>query len=197
LEQLGDEILEIGSSLGQARTGRGGRLIETLAVVSADQANANSLSARYGTGTFPLHTDGAHLPEPPHFLVLACVRPGSSPVPTVLARFDALGLGPAEIEVCEAAPFLVRNGRRSFYSTILAPSRPFVRFDSGCMAAINDAAIEITQTILACAGSLSLPSIEWAPGDILVIDNWQILHGRGRSAVAASTGRELLRVTVQ
>jgi hypothetical protein len=35
----------------------------------------------------PLHTDGAHHPLPPRFILLACVMPGSQPVSIVIVRF--------------------------------------------------------------------------------------------------------------
>lgn len=44
---------------------RGGPAISTLRPVDRTEAEPNSLSARYGKGAQPLHTDGAHLPEPP------------------------------------------------------------------------------------------------------------------------------------
>lgn len=196
-DHRGDEILSLAHTLGEPCVGRNGQLLERLAPMESKQANANSLSAAHGVAAFPLHIDGAHKPEPPHFVILACECPGSSPVPTILARFDELDLTPAERHQCEAAPFLIRNGRWSFYSTILDPSRPFLRFDQGCMTALSEAASDVVRTIAACVVKLNPAVIEWTAGDILIIDNWRVLHGRGLPSSATSTDRRLMRVSVQ
>lgn len=47
-------------------TRRGGPALSTLRPVDPAEAEPNSLSARYGKGIQPLHTDGAHLPHPRH-----------------------------------------------------------------------------------------------------------------------------------
>jgi alpha-ketoglutarate-dependent taurine dioxygenase len=46
------------------------------------------------------------------------------------------------------------------------------------------------------AESSALP-FHWNADDMLVIDNWQVLHGRGVGEAAASEDRELVRVTIQ
>ena len=102
-DRLGDEILSLARTLGEPCVGRNGRLLERLAPMESNEANTNSLSAAHGVATFPLHIDGAHKPEPPHFVILACECSGSSPVPTVLARFDELDLTSGERHQCEAA----------------------------------------------------------------------------------------------
>ncbi|TDX67640.1 TfdA family taurine catabolism dioxygenase TauD [Methylosinus sp. sav-2] len=196
-DRFGDEILSLARTLGEPCVGRNGRLLERLAPRESSKANTNSLSATHGVSAFPLHIDGAHKPGPPRFVILACERPGSLPVPTILARFDALDLTSAERHQCETAPFLIRNGRRSFYSTILDTSRPFLRFDQGCMTALSEAASDVFRTIAARLVKLGPTVIEWAAGDILIVDNWRVLHGRGLPSSTASTDRRLIRVSVQ
>lgn len=196
-DHFDDEILRLARTLGEPCAGRSGRVLEKLSPLQPSMAKTKSLSAAHGVKTLPMHIDGAHLTEPPHFIILACKCPDSSPVPTVLVRFDELGLTSAELQECEAAPFLVRNGRRSFYSTISSPFRPFLRFDQECMSPVTRAASDVSRSIAACVLRSDPAIIDWAAGDIVIIDNWRVLHGRGLQSSAASTDRRLIRVSVQ
>jgi len=194
---FGEEILSFARAVGNPCAGRNGHLIERLTPAEWSKANRSSLSATHGVSALPLHVDGSHRSTPPRFVILACERPGSLPVPTVLARFDELDLAPEELHQCETAPFLIRNGRQSFYSTILDTSRPFLRFDLGCMTALSEAASNISRTIAGRLIQLGPALIEWTAGDILIIDNWRVLHGRGLPSAVTSTDRCLIRVSVR
>nr|WP_244571479.1 TauD/TfdA family dioxygenase [Mesorhizobium carmichaelinearum] len=98
-----------------------------------------------------------------------------------------------ELHLLEGAPILVRTGRRSFYSTILSPDRVFLRYDPGCLEAVDErgqAALRLMERRLA-GGS---PEVHhWHQGDILVIDNWRVLHGRGPT----STDQRLTMIAQQ
>jgi hypothetical protein len=194
---LSNEVLKIAHLLGEPLVGRNGNVVETLTPLEIQNANIRSLSKKHGAGTFPLHIDGAHHIQPPRFVILACVRPGSNPVPTILVRFRDLQLCETERQQCESATFLVQNGRRSFYSCILGRSRPFVRFDQGCMKPICDEGKEAVKAILSHAAEITSVAHTWQPRDILIIDNWNMLHGRGFPSSSASLDRLILRVSIQ
>ena len=194
---LVDQALYVGKLLGDPMPGRQGRVIETLVPTPSERANPKSLSNQHGIGAFPLHIDGAHRLWPPHFILLACERPGSTPVPTVLARFSDLQSHIAERGQCESVTFLIRNGRQSFYSTIIDRARPFVRFDPGCMTPICANGQKILATIALWGGDVPTTAVNWQRGDILVIDNWRVLHGRGTTKYVTCQDRSLLRVSIQ
>ena len=97
----------------------------------------------------------------------------------------------------EAAPFLVRNGRRSFYSTICSTSRPFVRFDEECMVPQDASGKTSARLIAQRAKDVGFTSVHWRAGEVLLIDNWNVLHGRGLATPVASSDRKLFRVSVQ
>lgn len=194
---LAAEALRFARNLGEPLSGRNGSAVEALAPLSVETANPNSLSVLHGLGTFPLHIDGAHCVRPPRFILLACANPGSSPVPTVLSRFRDLHLRDDERRKCESAPFLVRNGRRSFYSSIVDHSRPFVRFDQGCMFPMLVEGEQAIAAVALRAAECGPTTFHWKANDILVIDNWQVLHGRGLSSAMASPDRCILRVSIQ
>jgi alpha-ketoglutarate-dependent taurine dioxygenase len=183
--------------LGNLVMGRAGQKIEPLIPTEQARANVKSLSVVYGLGSFPMHTDGAYRLQPPRFVVLVCASPGTSPVPTTLIRFRDLKLAASERTQLEAAPFLVRNGRRSFYSTICSPSRMFVRYDAGCMMPQGPQSEASARLIAHRANEIGFTLVHWRTGDVLVIDNWTVLHGRGLGSSQASSDRKLLRVSVQ
>jgi hypothetical protein len=194
---LATETLKLARRLGEPVAGRRGHIIEILTPHLVENAEANSLSVQHGLGPFPLHIDGTHCLQPPRFIVLACARPGLSPAPTLLARFQDLRLRDAERRRCESAVFLVRNGRRSFYSTILDRSRPFIRFDQGCMIPSCPDSREALKEIDVRAAEIGPTALHWRSGDILIIDNWRVLHGRGLALSVVSSDRCILRVNIR
>jgi hypothetical protein len=189
-------LINLASQLGEICPGRGGRAIEMLKPINAGTANVNSLSAKHGFGSFPLHTDGAHLSRPPHFIILACRSPGTSPIPTILVRCRDMQLSLPTVRIIESAVFLIRNGRRSFYSSIRNPANDIVRFDEGCMSPIDQAAERARNTFVESLGRTEQIIIDWCIGDVVIIDNWQILHGRGVNPMQASSDRTIIRTGV-
>jgi hypothetical protein len=183
--------------LGHVIEGRNGQTVEVLTPQKQASARTRSLSVVHGLGSFPMHTDGAHRLQPPHFVVLICDTPGSSPVPTTLVRFQDLKISLSERVGLEAAPFLVRNGRRSFYSTIYGRSRPFIRFDEGCMMPLGAESKAVHRLVTERVRTTDPFLVNWHTGDVLIIDNWNVLHGRGLGSDDASTDRKILRVSVQ
>jgi hypothetical protein len=97
----------------------------------------------------------------------------------------------------ESAPFFVRNGRQSFYSTICSPARTFVRFDTGCMVPKGAESEANAALIVRRTKEIGFTAVGWRTGDILIIDNWNVLHGRGDGSAETSDDRRLLRVSVQ
>jgi alpha-ketoglutarate-dependent taurine dioxygenase len=187
----------IAKLLGNPVTGRSRQEIEPLTPTKRPSANSKSLSVVHGLGSFPMHTDGAHRLQPPRFVVLVCASPGTSPVPTTLIRFRDLKISASERARLDASPFLVRNGRRSFYSTICSPSRMFIRFDAGCMVPQGTESEAGAKLIAHRANEIGFTLMHWRTGDVLVMDNWTVLHGRGLGLSEASSDRKLLRLCVQ
>jgi hypothetical protein len=110
---------------------RGDQPVSVLRPVQPGSARSRSLSAQYGLGDQPLHTDGAHLASPPDLVVLAASGP--SRTPTRLWDYDRMTrikegqLGAA----LSHGMFLVNSGRDSFYAPVLDRGR--WRYDPGCM----------------------------------------------------------------
>jgi hypothetical protein len=190
-------VERIAKLLGEPIKGRAGRLVDALAPMDKEKAKPSSLSVIHGLGAFPFHTDGAHLLQPPRFLVLICAAPGAAPEPTTLVRFQDLKLGPAERGSLEATPFLFRNGQRSFYSTIYTSTRPFIRFDEGCMVPTGPEGRRAMAAIADYARGANWSAVHWRAGGVLIIDNWNVMHGRGSAGSEASVDRLILRSSVR
>jgi hypothetical protein len=171
---------------------RGDATVSVLRPVTASAAHPSSLSAVYGLGQQPLHTDGAQMQVPPDLLVFICERPSTTP--TRLWRPDVPGRRSGPLTMSLAAldhgMFLVRDGRDSFYAP--ARSASGYRYDPGCMTPCDARAREV-QGYFEQESSRALVH-EWSAADqVLVVDNRRALHAR--SAVAdGDLERELIRI---
>ncbi|TIM09409.1 TauD/TfdA family dioxygenase [Mesorhizobium sp.] len=111
-----------------------------------------------------------------------------------VARSSHGQLLPNERALLRSAAVLVRSGRRSFYSTFLPEGEEYLRFDVGCMEAVDDRGREAIRMLEDRLAQSSPVEHHWQTGEILVIDNWRALHGRARTGVAV--GRRLLRIMI-
>jgi len=188
------ELGRIGDRLGARVPGRAGSLEEVVQPRTADDAHPRSLSARFGLGSLPFHTELSHRTKPCRYLLLGCIDPGSPAAATMLLDWRTLGFSREELALLEETPVLVRTGRRSFYSTILAPGGAFMRYDPGCLESLDERgrrAMRLVEDRIADAPS---EAHHWRQGDILIIDNWRVLHGRSPSD--RGSGRRLARILI-
>jgi hypothetical protein len=188
-----DQILAQASVLGwtEVPIRRGDHPVVTLRPVNPGDAPMNSLSAKYGKGAQPFHTDGAHLTKPPDVVVLLC--DGSSDTPTLLWRGmkhaprRRLVLPP---EYARHGVFLVSNGKDSFFSTAFSNSG--FRYDPGCMIPCDARARETVRYFDNAIESSDEHSWD-VPGKVLLIDNRRALHAR--ASAIDDPGREVQRVS--
>lgn len=164
--------------------------IAVLRPMDQQQANPRSLSATYGMDAQPLHTDGAHLSNPPDLTFLFAAEPNYTPTllwnsntrsSTRTVPWDALNHG----------VFLVNNGRDSFYATAtLDPVS--VRYDPGCMIPCDQRA-RITAQYFADVLE-DAQEHQWVTkNNVLVIDNRTTLHARAAVSPDDQT-REMQRI---
>ncbi|MGN2640498.1 hypothetical protein ACTD5D_30890 [Nocardia takedensis] len=149
-----------------------------------------SLSAKYGTGKFPLHTDGAAMERPPEFIVLQATS--ESDIPTFLLSLKTLRLFDHLGDALRHGMFLIENGQNSFYSSVLSDG--YFRYDPGCMLPADD----LADTVASYFASLDAAAEEHIWADTtksLVIHNHSAVHGR--STADGATGRELKRLMLR
>lgn len=187
-------LRRLGDRLGTRLAGRAGAFEEIVEPCGVDDAHPRSLSVRYGLDALPFHAELSHRTRPCRYLLLGCIDPGSPAAATMLLDWRTLSFSSEELDLLEETPVLVRSGRRSFYSTILAPGGAFLRYDPGCLEAVDQRgrlALALIEDKIAHA---SPQAHHWRQGDILIIDNWRVLHGRSPSS--PGSGRRLARILI-
>jgi hypothetical protein len=189
-----DAIREHAASLGWAEipARRGDTPVAVLRLAEPGAAHPRSLSATYGLSQQPLHTDGAHLTDPPDIVVLICSHPSPTATRVWAAAQAAKSRGVAlpSPSALTHGMFLVHNGRDSFFAP--APADWDYRYDPGCMTACDARARQVEEYFM---GQLAeAATFEWtSAGQVLVVDNRHALHSR--AAVAdGDMDRELIRV---
>lgn len=152
-----------------------------------ESAPAQSMSAHYGMGAQPLHTDGAHLRVPPDVVVLYAPQPNDTP--TMVWSGISEGMAPWHPEFAQHGVFTVRNGQQSFLAAAAEGAQ--LRFDPVCMSAADNYA---RQSVDYFTSRPAKPHY-WDSGNkLLIIDNRRSLHAR--AAVAeGDESRKLERLT--
>ncbi|MET4634915.1 hypothetical protein ABIE08_002861 [Kaistia defluvii] len=143
-------------------------------------ARPRSLSASYGVGAFPPHTDFALDDTPPRYIALVCpVRRSAhtliyDPQP-LLGSNDAM-----------AGVFRVSTNRKNFSTRFLSRrgAESFIRYNSDTMLPLDGHARQLADKISTALDPCTV--VDWSTTVFVVIDNWRFLHGR--SAVADNVG---------
>lgn len=169
--------------------------IERVSPKRRQEARPGTMSALYGLGPFPLHTERAHWPRPPRYVVFRSV--GARTVrPTTLLDSNRLAADPELIRRLHDVPWRVAWDGAAFEARVLTAgprSQWRIRYDRCCMT-VSDPALqgELEEAL----DRLPLERHQWKPDTALVIDNWRVLHGRGGMGETPDDGRVLERVVV-
>lgn len=190
LEQLAKQLGE------PAHFGDKPSTITTLRPTPSEEAKPRSLSRQFSLGEFPFHVDTAHWVTPCRYVLMGCLCPGAGKRPSLLLDTRNLELTPAQVALLEQTPLRIRNGKHSFFGTVLRSGRQFVRYDPGCMEAICANGERALAFYSNAAWADQIVTIEWERGKTLVIDNWRVLHARG-AALTVDLNRTLLRALVK
>ena len=171
-----DEIRTAAQLLGweEVPTRAGEPAVADLRPINQQDAPPRSLSATYGTGAQPLHTDGAHLHHPPDLVMLCADEPNETPTLLWTVLSDA-SHRPGHWSYLADGVFLVKNGRESFFATAVLGAG--LRYDPGCMDPCDQRARHVAQFFKEAAGEAHKHN--WATAhQVLVIDNRKTLHAR-------------------
>jgi len=191
-----DAVLQIAGHLGRiVADPRTGAAVRELRPQRLDRANPNTLSSRYGDGSFPFHTEAAYLPIPPRVVILYCQHPGSGRRPTHL--LDSSWLIERLTLTDRPGSWVVRAGRPAFLAHVAerVGTRIVLRYDAECMFPSGRTSYLEQRQIDEFLKSAAATRIQWRPGDLPVIDNARVLHGRG-SSVADDRDRVLKRAMI-
>jgi hypothetical protein len=130
---------------------------------------------------------------------MRCADPGTEDRPTLLGDASRLPFAERQWRALERAVWWVRSGGRGFPASIVKRVRGgmIVRYDRGCMTPADPAftlAGELFEQALRQAPRVRL---EWRRDDLVIIDNWRILHARAAADGRDAGSRRLQRILVQ
>jgi alpha-ketoglutarate-dependent taurine dioxygenase len=196
-----ESILTLAETFGQpVPSRRGGELTDYLAPLEREEAKPRSMSVIHGTGPLPLHTDGAYLRIPPRFLLMRLAAGHISDRPTLIVDTHKICWSPEDLRRLRNAVWLVNGGNVKFYTAILNNSlvagAEIIRFDECCMRAIPSVD-DSAETLCRNLRNAAPVEFEWKRGEVLVIDNWRAMHGRGATNEHLANNRMLERVMVK
>jgi len=160
------------------------------------KATPNSLSSRYGTGSFPFHTDAAHWRHPPEYVLLYCCAPGAASRATLLLDTATLALTSAERNLLHTGVWATAR-RQAFLTAVVEgpPECETWRFDRDCMRPWSPSAEAAGEVLDKVLDERSAWAHHWLAGDLLIIPNRHVLHSRAQ-ACCADGDRVLARVLV-
>jgi L-asparagine oxygenase len=166
--------------------------VQSLTPKDKVSATKNMYSGNFGLDEFPLHTDMSHWYRPPRYFILRASVPASGVATTVLNhRYCLEGISE---ETVRRAIFQPRRKieNKTFFLRILEEN--IFRWDEVFIVPKNKDAHVVSQHIAACKQDDRIIKFFLdKPGDTLLIDNWQVLHGR--TAIPASgINRKIERV---
>jgi hypothetical protein len=183
---LADAMLQLSGQLGLPLRGRSGApLIDRLIPREPRLARHNTFSGTFGTGSFPLHTDTAHWLKPARYVVLGAARASSDAARTTITTVPCMDQ--VTLEHIAAGIFVVASGRGGFLGSICQKDRPFCRFDPLCMRPVDRASEDAMRSFEELISGQQRTMIQWSVGDVVILDNWSVLHGR-----SAGTGERVL-----
>lgn len=157
---------------------------------SAPEAPERSLSAKYGLGPQPLHTDGAHHADPPDFILLS--SPDVSSVPTLLWGFQLDASHLMLHHDFRNGLFTVRTGKSCFLAPAVQAGR--IRYDPGCMESADARARRVAE-FFDSTMSNAVPFAWDTPGAVLAIANRHTLHARADAS--EEKNRKLSRLALR
>lgn len=194
----GSTTLEAVSTLGIVVALPGLETVQSLVPKRCEESTPNTYSGTFGRGAFPLHTDLAHWAQAPRYLALRSVGPTVG-VPTTLL---------------DARPLLMEVGEEELHRSLVRPRRPIggassllrllecrpeatqLRWDPLFLEAANHRAVSSVTAVEACLSRVSPIAVVLEKDDVLIVDNWRMLHGRGE-VTSGAENRHLERCFVK
>ena len=191
-------FLELANEIGTiAPSPRAGELIEVLSVEERS-AKRNSMTSRFGTGSFPLHTDQAFVRVPPRYVLLYSCTPQFSRG-TELVRLSSLRWSSQDDQSFVRGVWSVDTGVTTFLTPLMTTSRNsherIFRYDPCIMRPLCSLARRAAHALKVALESASITTHTYTEGECLILDNWNSLHGRAPGS-GDEGQRKLLRISV-
>lgn len=169
--------MDVAHSIGEVLRLDGISEIQVLQPHHSDEVEANRYSGIYGTRAFPLHTDMAHWHSPPRYFLLRCIRPAGN-VATNLVRARDVLASEADLTL-KRALFRPRRRQDGRLTCLRVLEGECYRWDATFIQPVNRLAAALRSRILHRLESATVQFVSFTePGECILVDNWQMLHGR-------------------
>lgn len=154
-------------------------LVQSLTPRTAQDESIHTYSGTFGYDDFPLHTDMAHWHRPPRYILLRCVIPDSTVSTNLMAAARVL---PSSDDIIAKRSLFKPRQRLDNKMFFLKVSEPeFWRWDSVFLTASNSTAVELKRAIETRLARERFQTVRFTRhGQVLIFDNWMMLHGRSR-----------------
>lgn len=157
-----------------------------------------TFSSTYGFDSFPFHTDTAFRETPSRFLIMKSLHPSNTA--TTFFNFSNFYNSLNQVQknhFCNAI-FAIKSINGSYYnSCFINIQQQFVRFDPLIMTPQNNSAKHCLNILNNTHFSDHLLfKTTWNGSNILIIDNWKVLHGREKVVELEYNSRKLQRIYV-
>lgn len=169
----------VAAGLGEIMLSWGGELVQELTPKAT--STPNTYSGIFGLDRFPFHTDLAHWPIPPRYLLLRCIH-GYADVPTMIldGRAIASEIGAELMGRALVRPRRPRCGEvRMLRLWQSDGADEIIRWDTEYLkpaSHVGELVFSSFQSIVEAA--TAMPAVLVNDGDVMVIDNWRMLHAR-------------------
>lgn len=157
-----------------------------------------TFSSTYGLNSFPFHTDTAFRKIPARFIIMKSTLPSNTA--TIFFNFADFynSLDNINKNQLYNAIFSIKSTQGSYYNTIfIDKQKKFVRLDPLIMTPQNESGRECFNILNKFSISNQLIfRLIWNGSNILIIDNWRIVHGREKVVELEYKNRKLERIYV-
>ena len=166
----------------------------------AGELSPNEYAAVYGGANIPLHTDAAYYRVPPRLGILRLKPTSVSDRPTILV--NPLSSKPDHREFAALRRSLWRiygGGSLTPFAGRIVEAKGddyWFRFDHNCMRPYFRRGKAIEALFHNLLERCTRHEIAWQPGQIVVWDNWKLLHGNGSVKQGTQGKRILERVLI-
>lgn len=168
---------------------------ENLRVSESGSKGFNTYGGNYGRRRLPLHTDLAHWYRPPRYIMLRC-NVGSATVSTQVLHYRDLEPH-IPLTLMKRAMFSPRRRLDGKMYLLHMLADQLFRWDELFLEPKNQPAFDARQLMIDGAKGMKPTNfVLEKPGQTLLIDNWQALHGRSPVPIWA-TDRSLDRIYME
>lgn len=195
-ENLFERALKLAKALGEAKPPKLGAPTVNELRFRTECSHPLSMSAQFVDGNFPLHTDTAHWPTPCRYVLLFTVGNERHIRPTIILDLSPLldaddlhhlacGVWRTRISPHLVIPVAQRREARWAF-----------RWDAGILEPIS-ARAKIAHGIIPKVLMTARPvAVQWEQPQILVLDNWRVLHSRDAVPRTTDQDRRLWRILI-